>query len=145
MLLILPNFVLNLSLNFNPIYLNNPIMSNKIFDVVKPGVVTGEDVQKVFAIAKQNEYAIPAVNVVGSNSVNAVIEAAKLVNSPVIVQFSNGGAVFFAGKGLSNENLNYQPCIPLNILTNLPGMYLRKWAAALKMLKWPPMYLSLPN
>jgi fructose-bisphosphate aldolase class II len=79
-------------------------MSNKIFDVVKPGVVTGDDVQKVFEIAKQNEYALPAVNVVGTNSVNAVIEAAREVNSPVIVQFSNGGAVFFAGKGLSNEN-----------------------------------------
>jgi len=79
-------------------------MSNKIFDVVKPGVVTGDDVQKVFEIAKKNEYAIPAVNVVGTNSVNAVIEAAREVNSPVIVQFSNGGAVFYAGKGLSNEN-----------------------------------------
>ena len=79
-------------------------MSNKIFDVVKPGVVTGDDVQKVFEIAKQNEYAIPAVNVVGTNSVNAIIEAAKIVNSPVIIQFSNGGAVFFAGKGLSNED-----------------------------------------
>ena len=79
-------------------------MSNKISDVVKPGVVTGDDVQKVFEIAKKNEYAIPAVNVVGTNSVNAVIEAAREVNSPVIIQFSNGGAVFFAGKGLSNEN-----------------------------------------
>jgi len=79
-------------------------MSNKILDVVKPGVVTGDDVQKVFEIAKKNEYAIPAVNVVGTNSVNAVIEAARDVNSPVIVQFSNGGAVFFAGKGLSNED-----------------------------------------
>ena len=79
-------------------------MSNKIFDAVKPGVVTGDDVQKVFEIAKKNEYAIPAVNVVGTNSVNAVIESAKVVNSPVIIQFSNGGAVFFAGKGLSNED-----------------------------------------
>jgi fructose-bisphosphate aldolase, class II len=79
-------------------------MSNKIFDVVKPGVVTGDDVQKVFDIAQKNEFAIPAVNVVGSNSVNAVIEAAREVNSPVIVQFSNGGGVFFAGKGLSNED-----------------------------------------
>jgi len=79
-------------------------MSTKIFDVVKPGVVTGDDVQKVFEVAKKNEYAIPAVNVVGTNSVNAVIEAAREVNSPVIIQFSNGGAVFFAGKGLSNEN-----------------------------------------
>ena len=79
-------------------------MSNKIFDVVKPGVITGDDVQKVFEIAKKNEFAIPAVNGVGTNSVNAVIEAARDVNSPVIVQFSNGGAVFFAGKGLSNED-----------------------------------------
>lgn len=79
-------------------------MSDKILDVVKPGVVTGDDVQKLFEIAKKNEYALPAVNVVGSNSVNAVIEAAKEVNSPVIVQFSNGGGVFYAGKGLSNEN-----------------------------------------
>ena len=79
-------------------------MSNKILDVVKPGVVTGDDVQKVFEVAKKNEYAIPAVNVVGTNSVNAVIEAAREVNSPVIIQFSNGGAAFFAGKGLSNEN-----------------------------------------
>ncbi len=79
-------------------------MSNKILEVVKPGVVTGKDVQKVFSLAKQNEFASPAVNVVGTNSVNAVIESAKEVNSPVIIQFSNGGAVFFAGKGLSNEN-----------------------------------------
>ncbi len=79
-------------------------MSNKILDVVKPGVVTGKDVQKVFAVARQNQFAIPAVNVVGTNTVNAVIEAAKEVNSPVMIQFSNGGAAFFAGKGLSNEN-----------------------------------------
>jgi len=79
-------------------------MSTKILDVVKPGVLTGKDVQKVLEIAKQNEFALPAVNVVGTNSVNAVIEAAKLVNSPVMIQFSNGGAAFYAGKGLSNEN-----------------------------------------
>jgi len=79
-------------------------MSEKILDVVSPGVVTGSDVQKVFSVAKQNEFALPAVNVVGTNSVNAVIESAKVVNSPVIIQFSNGGAQFFAGKGLSNEN-----------------------------------------
>lgn len=71
----------------------------KVFDAVKPGVVTGTDVQKVFEIAKANKFAIPAVNVVGTNSINAVLEAAKKVNSPVIVQFSNGGAVFYAGKG----------------------------------------------
>ena len=79
-------------------------MSNKIFDAVKPGVLTGDDVQKVFAIAKENEFALPAVNVVGTNSVNAVLEAAREVKAPVIIQFSNGGAAFFAGKGLSNED-----------------------------------------
>jgi len=79
-------------------------MSSRISDAVKPGVVTGSDVQKVFSVARQNGYALPAVNVVGTNSVNAVIEAAKVVNSPVIIQFSNGGAAFYAGKGLSNEN-----------------------------------------
>lgn len=78
-------------------------MSDKILDHVKPGVVTGDDVKKLFEIAKKNQFALPAVNVVGTNSVNAVLEAAKVVNSPVIIQFSNGGASFYAGKGLSNE------------------------------------------
>jgi len=81
-------------------------MSEKLFDHVKPGVITGDDVQKVFEIARKNQYALPAVNVVGTDSVNAVMEAAKDVNSPVIIQFSNGGAAFYAGKGLSNENEN---------------------------------------
>ncbi|MBW6459744.1 MAG: class II fructose-bisphosphate aldolase [Bacteroidales bacterium] len=79
-------------------------MSVKVLDHVKPGVVTGDDVSKVFEIARANEFALPAVNVVSSDSVNAVMEAAKTVNSPVIVQFSSGGAAFYAGKGLSNEN-----------------------------------------
>jgi fructose-bisphosphate aldolase class II len=79
-------------------------MSRKVFDAVKPGVVLGEDVQKLFEVARENEFALPAVNVVGTNSVNSVLEAAKAVNSPVIIQFSNGGAAFWAGKGLSNEN-----------------------------------------
>lgn len=77
------------------------MVNTKIFDVVKPGVLSGEDVQKVFAIAKANHFAIPAVNVVGTNSLNAVLEAAKAANSPIIVQFSNGGAEFYAGKGVS--------------------------------------------
>ncbi len=76
----------------------------KILDAVKPGVVTGQDVQKIFRIAKENNFAIPAVNVVGTNSVNAVLEAARTAKSPVIVQFSNGGAAFWAGKGLNNDN-----------------------------------------
>jgi len=77
----------------------------KIFDVVKPGVLSGDDVQKVFAIAKENQFALPAVNVVGSDSINGVLEAAKQVNSPVIIQFSNGGGTFTAGKGLKLEGL----------------------------------------
>lgn len=79
-------------------------MSEKIFDKVKPGVVTGNDLQEVFRIAKKNGFAIPAVNVVGTDSVNAVMQAAKEVNSPVIIQFSNGGAHFYAGKFLSNDD-----------------------------------------
>jgi len=71
---------------------------------IKPGVVTGDQVQEVFKHAKENKYALPAINVIGSSTINAVIEAAATVNSPVIIQFSNGGAVFNAGKGLSNEN-----------------------------------------
>jgi fructose-bisphosphate aldolase class II len=78
-------------------------MASKIFDVVKPGVVTGEDVQKVFAICKENKFALPAVNVVGTDSINAVLEAAAKVRAPVIIQFSNGGAQFYAGKGLKAE------------------------------------------
>ncbi len=78
-------------------------MSKKVLDMVKPGVVTGDDVQKLLNHAKQENFALPAVNVVGTESINAVLEAAQIVNSPVIIQFSNGGASFFAGKGLSNE------------------------------------------
>lgn len=78
-------------------------MSERIFDKVKPGAVTGSDVQEVFRIARANGFALPAVNVVGTDSINAVLQAAKEVNSPVIIQFSNGGAHFVAGKFLSND------------------------------------------
>ncbi|GAB3165681.1 class II fructose-bisphosphate aldolase [Telluribacter humicola] len=70
----------------------------------QPGVVTGEGVSEIFRHANENNYALPAVNVVGTNSVNAVLETARAVNSPVIIQFSNGGASFYAGKSLSNTN-----------------------------------------
>jgi len=70
---------------------------------IKPGVATGNMVQEIFKLAKAKNFALPAVNVVGSNSINTVLETAKELNSPVIVQFSNGGAQFNAGKGLSNE------------------------------------------
>jgi len=79
-------------------------MSKKILDHVKAGVISGDDMQKIFELAKSEGFAIPAVNVVGTSSVNAVLEAAKEINSPVIIQFSNGGAAFYAGKALSNEN-----------------------------------------
>ena len=71
---------------------------------IKPGVATGKEVQEIFAYAKEKGFALPAVNVVGSDSVNAVMETAAEVNSPVIIQYSNGGAQFNAGKGLTNEN-----------------------------------------
>ncbi|MFN2260477.1 MAG: class II fructose-bisphosphate aldolase [Psychroflexus sp.] len=71
---------------------------------IKPGVATGKEVQAIFKHAKDNNYALPAVNVVGSNTINAVLETAAELNSPVIIQFSNGGSHFNAGKGLSNEN-----------------------------------------
>ena len=70
---------------------------------IKPGVATGREVQAIFKLAKEKAFALPAVNVVGSNSINAVLETAAELNSPVIIQFSNGGAQFNAGKGLSNE------------------------------------------
>lgn len=79
-------------------------MPKRILEVIKPGVVFGDDIQKLFEIAKEEGFALPAVNVVGTDSINGVLEAAKLVNSPVIIQFSNGGASYYAGKGLSNEN-----------------------------------------
>ena len=74
-----------------------------VLDVVKPGVVTGDDVQKLLQFAKDNSFAMPAVNVVGTSSVNAVLEAAASVNSPVMIQFSSGGAGFYAGKGCPSD------------------------------------------
>jgi fructose-bisphosphate aldolase class II len=70
---------------------------------IKPGVASGNEVQNIFKLAKEKGFALPAVNVIGSNTINAVLETAKKLNSPVIIQFSNGGAQFNAGKGLSND------------------------------------------
>jgi len=78
-------------------------MAQKISDIVKPGVVTGDDVQKVFEFCKQHKCALPGVNVISTDTINAVLEAAAKVQSPVIIQMSNGGAAFFAGKGLPAE------------------------------------------
>ncbi|MFD1162716.1 MULTISPECIES: class II fructose-bisphosphate aldolase [Hwangdonia] len=70
---------------------------------IKPGVATGLEVQAIFNHAKANNYALPAVNVIGSDTINGVLETARDLNAPVIIQFSNGGAQFNAGKGLSND------------------------------------------
>ncbi|RBQ32491.1 class II fructose-bisphosphate aldolase [Arcobacter sp. FW59] len=75
-----------------------------VLDVVNAGVLTGSEAKKLFSYAKEKGFAIPAVNVVGTDSVNAVLEVASKVKSPIIVQFSNGGAGFYAGKGLKSSN-----------------------------------------
>jgi len=71
---------------------------------IKAGVATGDQVQEIFNYAKEKGFALPAVNVTGSSTINGVLETAASLNAPVIIQFSNGGAQFNAGKGLSNKN-----------------------------------------
>ncbi len=71
---------------------------------IKTGVISGNDVKELFKLAKKKNFALPAVNVTSSSTINGVLETAKELNAPVIIQFSNGGAHFMAGKGLSNEN-----------------------------------------
>ena len=78
-------------------------MAQKVLDILPSGVLSGDDVQTLFSIAKNEGFAIPAVNVVGTSSVNATLEAASKVNSPIIIQFSNGGGDFYAGKGLDSD------------------------------------------
>ena len=70
----------------------------------RPGVLHGDEVVELYDYANKNKFAIPAVNVVGTNSINAVLETAKKLNSPVIIQFSHGGASFYAGKSLTTES-----------------------------------------
>jgi fructose-bisphosphate aldolase class II len=71
----------------------------------KPGVLFGNELEALYNDAKENEFALPAVNCTGSNTINATLEAAAKVNSPVIIQFSNGGAQFIAGKGMPNDKM----------------------------------------
>ncbi|HEV7622096.1 MAG TPA: class II fructose-bisphosphate aldolase [Flavisolibacter sp.] len=71
----------------------------------KPGVLFGSDLEALYNDAKQNQFALPAVNCIGTNSINATIETAAKVKSPVIIQFSNSGAQFIAGKGMPNDKL----------------------------------------
>jgi fructose-bisphosphate aldolase class II len=78
-------------------------MSTKVLDVVEAGVITGNDLQKMLKVAKDEGFALPAVNVVSTTSINAVLESAKNVNSPVVIQFSNGGGAYYAGKGLPSD------------------------------------------
>ena len=77
-------------------------MSTSTSTLFRPGVLHGQEVTDLLNHANENDYALPAVNVIGTNSINAVLETAKLVNSPVMIQFSNGGGAFYAGKGLDN-------------------------------------------
>jgi fructose-bisphosphate aldolase class II len=78
-------------------------MSTKILNIVEAGVITGDDLQKVLKVAKEEGFALPAVNVISSTSINAALEAAKNVNSPIVIQFSNGGGAYYGGKGLPSE------------------------------------------
>ncbi|WP_205512577.1 class II fructose-bisphosphate aldolase [Longitalea arenae] len=71
----------------------------------KPGVLFGEELEALYKDAKENQFALPAVNTIGTNTINATLETAAKVNSPVIIQFSNGGAQFIAGKGMPNDQL----------------------------------------
>src|SRR6202171_6637781 len=71
----------------------------------KAGVLFGDELEALYQDAKDNQFAIPAVNVTGTDTINAAMEAAAKVNSPIIIQFSNGGAQFIAGKGMPNDNL----------------------------------------
>lgn len=81
---------------------------HKILNFVKPGVVTGYDMQKIFTIAKKNKFAIPAINCISTDSINAVLEAAEKFKTPIIIQFSNGGAKFIAGNVLQNDEYSKQ-------------------------------------
>ena len=76
----------------------------KLIDEVGTGVITGDKVLKVFQCASKHGFAIPAVNVTSSSTANAVLEAAKELHSPIILQISNGGAAFFAGKSINNKS-----------------------------------------
>ena len=71
----------------------------------RAGVLFGEELETLYNDAKNNQFALPAVNTIGTNTINAVLETAAKVNSPVIIQFSNGGAQFIAGKGMPNDKL----------------------------------------
>merc|ERR1719453_408705 len=80
-------------------------------DSVKPGVVTGKALNDLLECAKENGFAIPAVNCVTSSTINTVLEAAAKYNAPVMVQFSNGGSQFMAGKSVANPKDTLAACV----------------------------------
>ncbi|KAI8331656.1 fructose-bisphosphate aldolase [Chlamydoabsidia padenii] len=75
-----------------------------ILDIVPAGVIVGDDLRKLFEYAREHKFAIPAINCTSTSTINAALEAARDIKSPIIIQFSNGGAAYIAGKGLSNKN-----------------------------------------
>lgn len=74
-----------------------------VLDKIKPGVVYGKELHSLYEICKKEGFAIPSINCIGTNSINAVLEAAKEINSPIMIQFSNSGSAFICGKGLKME------------------------------------------
>ena len=111
---------------------------------IQPGVVTGDGCQALFALAKARQFALPAVNVINTSTVNAVMETARDLNAPAIIQFSNGGAQFYAGKGL--DNAGQRACIAgavsgarhIHLLAEMYGatIVLHTDHAAKKLLPW---------
>lgn len=119
-------------------------MAEKTLLRIEAGVLPGDQVQQLFQHAKDNQYALPAVNVTGTNTVNGVLETAKAVNSPVIIQFSNGGAQFFAGKSADNSRQQasiaggISGALHVHLMAQLYGVsvVLHTDHAALKLLPW---------
>lgn len=84
---------------------NNLTNKRRSMKKYRAGVLFGDELEALYNDAKDNQFALPAVNTIGTNTINATLETAAKVNSPVIIQFSNGGAQFIAGKGMPNDNL----------------------------------------
>jgi fructose-bisphosphate aldolase, class II len=89
----------------NHIFVTSKIKKSNPMAKYTAGVLFGDELEGLYQDAKNNEFAIPAVNVTGTDTINAAMEAAARVNSPIIIQFSNGGAQFVAGKGMPNDHL----------------------------------------
>ena len=113
-----------------------------VLDIVKAGVLTGSETKKLFDYAKEQGFAIPAVNIVNTESINAVLESAAKVNSPIILQFSNGGSTFYAGKGCKAKNASILGAISgakhIHIMAEAYGVpvVLHTDHAARKLLPW---------